>query len=345
MAAGASTGNLRDYYGRCRLDRTCQCCFFLGERSNSVQMACPTGCIREANLMEVEGQKPKVSVCVVTYNHENCLRQCLQSLVEQQTDFDFEVIVADDCSTDGTPAVVEEFAQRYPAVVKPVFHQKNLGPFANYLFVHGQATGKYVAHMDGDDYALPGKLKVQADFLDEHPNCNIVWHLVDLLEPDGRVRKSRQAANKAPELWFRKADQINYILIGAHSSKMYRAGLEKVKVPEAGFLDFFIDATQLRNGAGVLLCGRSYGVYRMGVGISSSGSTKPILLGNLEWFLVNEPQYRNEVNAAALHLLLYDIKSFSPGCLGTGRLFLRSFSVGGVFLYVRTFARRRMLAF
>lgn len=289
--------------------------------------------------------KPKVSVCVVTYNHEKYLRQCLQGIVDQKTDFDFEVIVADDCSTDGTRNIVEEFEQRYPRVVKPIFHPANIGPYENYLFVHRQATGKYIAHIDGDDYALPGKLEAQADFLDRHPDCNVVWHVVDLLEPNGRIRRSRQARNKDPELWFSKADQINYIVIGAHSSKMYRGGLGEVEVPEEGFLDFFIDATHLRSGAGVLLCDRSYGVYRMGIGLSNSGTTMPILLADLNWFLLNEAEFRKEVNSAALHLLLYDIKTLSPNCLNTGKLFLRSFSIRGVALYVRTFRRRRMLAF
>ena len=56
---------------------------------------------------------PKVSVCVITFNHEKYIRQCLQSIVDQETNFDFEVIVGDDCSKDGTREVVQEFAGKY----------------------------------------------------------------------------------------------------------------------------------------------------------------------------------------------------------------------------------------
>ena len=63
---------------------------------------------------EIMDRPPKVSVCVVTYNQEKYIRQCLQSIVDQETDFDFEVIVADDCSTDRTSCIVQEFADKYP---------------------------------------------------------------------------------------------------------------------------------------------------------------------------------------------------------------------------------------
>ena len=77
--------------------------------------------------MVVTEKKPKVSVCVVTYNQEKYIRQCLQSIVDQETDFDFEVIVSDDCSMDGTCAIVQEFVEKYPGMVKPIFHDRNMG--------------------------------------------------------------------------------------------------------------------------------------------------------------------------------------------------------------------------
>lgn len=78
--------------------------------------------------MENAKMAPKVSVCVVTYNQEKYIHECLQSLVDQETDFEFEVIVGDDGSTDGTRAVVVDFARKYPKIVKPLLHEKNNGP-------------------------------------------------------------------------------------------------------------------------------------------------------------------------------------------------------------------------
>ena len=111
--------------------------------------------------------RPKMSVCVITYNQERYIGQCLQSLVEQKTDFDFEVIVGDDCSTDGTLAVVQEFVNRYPDIVRTILQPTNTGGSKNYLQVHAAAIGTYVAHVDGDDYALPGKLQAQAEVLED----------------------------------------------------------------------------------------------------------------------------------------------------------------------------------
>lgn len=82
----------------------------------------------DANISSTGKEKvPKLSVCVITYNQKEYIRQCLQSIVDQETDFDFEVIVGDDCSTDGTRAIVQEFARRYPKVVKPIFSEEYWG--------------------------------------------------------------------------------------------------------------------------------------------------------------------------------------------------------------------------
>ena len=81
----------------------------------------------------------KVSVCVLTYNQEKYIRQCLQSIVDQKTDFKFDLIVSDDCSTDSTRAIVQEFEERYPNIVKPILHKKNIGAYKNYFSAHQQA--------------------------------------------------------------------------------------------------------------------------------------------------------------------------------------------------------------
>ena len=288
--------------------------------------------------------RPKVSVCVVTYNQEAYIGQCLRSIVDQVTDFDFEVVVGDDCSTDGTGAVISDFCARYPTRVRSISHPKNIGPYQNYLRVHEAAAGRYVAHIDGDDYALAGKLQAQVDVLDSDPTCNVVWHPVDTLCSDGALRGSYAAVPCRPPLQVSRWDQINFILIGAHSSKMYRVGVCELKIPKVGFTDFFLNVSHIASGHGVLLRDRSYGVHRVGIGISSAGhSTRRILIGNLDLLFQAEPDSRDAVNSATLHLLLSDIKRWSPTLPATLSLFLRSFSLGGVGTYLRTFAQRKAL--
>ena len=129
---------------------------------------------------------PKVSVCVITYNHENYIRKCLQSIVDQITEFDFEVIIGEDCSTDGTKAIVEEFTNKYPHIIIPIFQKKNIDSgVKNLLDVYAKATGLYIAHIDGDDYMLPGKLQAQAALLDDNMHCVAVWHRVDYFDDLG----------------------------------------------------------------------------------------------------------------------------------------------------------------
>lgn len=129
--------------------------------------------------MQANGNSPKVSVCVITYNQEKYLHRCLQSIVDQETDFEFEVIVGDDCSTDGTPMILREFAARYPELIKPIYNENNLGYYKNYALVHAEAQAAYVAHCDGDDFWYPGKLKDQVDFLDQNPDVAAVFSNAD----------------------------------------------------------------------------------------------------------------------------------------------------------------------
>src|SRR5690554_1721762 len=124
----------------------------------------------------------KVSVCVITYNQEKYIRECLQSIVDQEVDFKIEVIVADDCSTDKTQEIIKEFAHKYPHLIIPIFHSENVGISLNYRSAHDRATGEYVAHCDGDDMWLPGKLTYQAELLDKHPHASQCWGCAYLID-------------------------------------------------------------------------------------------------------------------------------------------------------------------
>ena len=168
-------------------------------------------------------QEIKVSVCVVTYNQEQYIAQCLQSLVDQETKFNFEVIVSDDCSTDKTPEIIKNFQERYPDIIKPIFHKRNMGAYKNFIFVHEQAKGKYIAHVDGDDYALPGKLQIQSDYLDENLDCNIVWTRMKVL--DQKTGCFYEDLLSSEEILTKKFKQEDLLTIGSlacNSAKMYR---------------------------------------------------------------------------------------------------------------------------
>jgi glycosyltransferase involved in cell wall biosynthesis len=108
---------------------------------------------------------PRVSVCIVTYNHERYIHDCLMTVIAQAQDVPLEILVGDDQSSDQTGEIVRRLVARFPDVIQYFRHESRLGPGGNYQFLIGRARGEYIAHVDGDDYWLPGKLAAQIDVL------------------------------------------------------------------------------------------------------------------------------------------------------------------------------------
>ncbi len=129
----------------------------------------------------------KISVCIVTYNQGQYIDDCLASAVGQQVDADLEILVGDDCSTDQSRQIISEYAERYPGLIVPVFHQKNIGGTRNYQFLIGKASGNYIAHLDGDDYWLPGKLAEQISFLEKNQDCVAVYTNAIVISNSGEL--------------------------------------------------------------------------------------------------------------------------------------------------------------
>lgn len=123
--------------------------------------------------MSVDTRPLMVTIQCTTYNHEPYIRQCLEGFVMQKTNFRFEAIVHDDASIDGTAAIVKEFADKYPEIIKPIFETENQyskrdGSLSRILDEY--TLGKYISICEGDDYWIdPLKLQKQVDFLEKHP--------------------------------------------------------------------------------------------------------------------------------------------------------------------------------
>jgi glycosyltransferase involved in cell wall biosynthesis len=126
----------------------------------------------------------KVSVIVPVYNLEQYVEACIKGLAEQQTRFLFEVIAVDDCSTDRSFAILQRLARDYPSVLKLYQNNSNSGLAKTMKRLLSLTSGDYIAYLDGDDIALPGKLQAQADYLDNHPGCTTVYHESDVFDSD-----------------------------------------------------------------------------------------------------------------------------------------------------------------
>lgn len=122
--------------------------------------------------MNSESIKPLVSVCCITYNHVNFIRDAIEGFLMQQTSFPIEIIIHDDASTDGTADIVREYEAKYPNKIKPIYQNENQwskGIKPSPTYVWPKAKGKYIALCEGDDYWTdPLKLQKQADFLEEN---------------------------------------------------------------------------------------------------------------------------------------------------------------------------------
>lgn len=117
--------------------------------------------------------EPMVSVCCTTYQHVNFIRDAIEGFISQRTNFPIEIIIRDDASTDGTAQIVAEYAERYPAIIRPILNTENmfrkLG-MSPMLDCMSFAQGKYIALCEGDDYWTdPAKLQKQVDFLEANP--------------------------------------------------------------------------------------------------------------------------------------------------------------------------------
>jgi hypothetical protein len=129
-----------------------------------------------------------VSVVTTTHNQEAYVHDAFDSFVAQQIDFPMEIIVADDASTDATPAIIQEYADRYPHLFRPILRPKNLGLNRNLVDALSRARGTYIALCEGDDYWIdPLKLSKQVAFLDRHPKTAVCFHPVRTIWEDGRV--------------------------------------------------------------------------------------------------------------------------------------------------------------
>jgi glycosyltransferase involved in cell wall biosynthesis len=126
-----------------------------------------------------------VSVCCITYNHEKYIAQSIEGFLIQKTNFKFDIIIGEDCSTDNTLKVIKQYADKHPDKIKLVTAPNNVGSINNQVRVVEAATGKYLAMCDGDDYwSDPDKLQKQVDFLEAHPEYVICSHYSRVIDED-----------------------------------------------------------------------------------------------------------------------------------------------------------------
>ncbi len=166
----------------------------------------------------------KVSVGITTYNHEKYIARALDSVLMQKTDFDYEIVIGEDCSTDDTRAIILNYNKRHPGRFRLLLNERNLGGHGNGGQVHRACRGEYIAVLEGDDYwTSQDKLQKQVDFLDAHPGCSICFHNVRVVFEDGRKEPYDYCHPNQKQ--FSAVEDLLYSDFIPTSSTVYRNGL------------------------------------------------------------------------------------------------------------------------
>ncbi|WP_066832123.1 glycosyltransferase [Rufibacter ruber] len=135
---------------------------------------------------------PKVSVCMIAYNHADFIVQAIEGVLMQKTDFPFELIIGEDCSTDATRSIIKKYGETFPEKIRLLLPDTNVGMMKNFLQTLDACKGEYIALCEGDDYWTDElKLQKQVDFLDQNPDFSISFHRARIvMEPSGNEETS-----------------------------------------------------------------------------------------------------------------------------------------------------------
>ncbi len=131
---------------------------------------------------------PLLSVFVLAYNHDRFIKKAIEGVLMQKTDFDFEIVVGEDCSTDRTREILSDYSEKFPEKFKLLLNAKNLGAKINQAIVLEACKGEYIALCEGDDYwILQDKLQRQKDFLDANPDFSMCFTDRRLIDYDDNI--------------------------------------------------------------------------------------------------------------------------------------------------------------
>ena len=131
--------------------------------------------------------EPLVSTHMTTYNHAPYIAEAIEGVLQQKTNFPFELVIGEDCSTDGTREIVFEYQKKYPDIIRVVTSDKNVGGKKNSYRTMKACRGRYIAFCEGDDYwHHPEKLQKQVNYMESHPECGLVYSSYDVYDVESK---------------------------------------------------------------------------------------------------------------------------------------------------------------
>lgn len=192
---------------------------------------------------------PLVSVCITAFNSERWLARALDSVLMQRTSFPIEVVVGDDCSTDGTVAVANAYRERNPHLIRVLERSANVGMQRNYYETFERCRGKYIAWLDADDYwTAPEKLDLQAHAMEADATVSACGHFARAVTNDGKVMEASYPLLPPGRYGAAEIIRHNFLL---SATIMFRNGIHR------GFPQWFFDLPGLVDWPVLVLAGLS----------------------------------------------------------------------------------------
>lgn len=214
----------------------------------------------------------KISVCIITYNQEKYIKKCLESAINQKTNYSFEIIIGEDCSTDKTRSICEEFSIKHPKLIRLLPLKPNLGMIGNWKRSILSCSGDYISICEGDDYwSDPYKLQKQVDFLEANPKIVLCAHSI-FMDIKGIIcfdvfRK------KYKDIYVFNKDQFIYGNNISTVSTMFRNNIPNFSIQKCIKKDYLCCDLplwlELANHGDIALLPERMAVYRDGVGVMS----------------------------------------------------------------------------
>lgn len=229
-------------------------------------------------MSNLSKNKPRVSVCVITYNQDQYISKCLESIVGQKCNFDFELIIRDDCSQDKTLKIIKEFKDKYPKIIKIIEANENIGANKNLLSVFAESKGEYLAICEGDDYWLDDyKLQKQVEIMDGNEDVSFVAHPCWIHDKNRLRNISFVKSMKVIKINCSDVLNVPGQFAPTASYMFKRELLEKLPIwfKDAPVGDFFIEMYALAMGQGryfpdAMSAYRTYSLNSWSVSISNS---------------------------------------------------------------------------
>lgn len=202
-----------------------------------------------------------MSVYIVSFNSEDYIKRAIESVLMQEGDFELEIIVSDDGSTDNTKKIVEDFYTKYPKIIRTYFHKNNRGANKNVEFAIKACAGDFICHLDADDYYLEGKIQTQLIELIANEDCLMAVHNMQVCYKDGSKSHLYYKNTKGHKGDFKKI--LRYGSGFCNSSNMFRRNVindncPKLDVEIVG--DWLLTLQKLVNGK-IYYSNKVLGVY------------------------------------------------------------------------------------